>query len=318
MPTPQSTNIGASGGIGPFPNLPHQHGAGTLNRQEPLYDPYNVYSNGVLIALYNAATTPGTKPAARVPTVTVSQAVQNEDGEDTSRGKAEADRFLAEGKITKQEYDRITAEYNPSTAGVAADSSVQGNNITVTGTQFDYNFKLTPNGTTLGDMIKKVTFPRTIDQLSQGYPGMTPAQIVNNLANLAYNIVEPLKKQYPRAFLTNSFRHGASIGGGQHGTGQACDIQFRGVSAHDYFDIAVWMAKNLPYDQLLLEFLPSKTVWIHVSYAIPNLPTGGLWIKRNKPQNKLATLNGAAGGRFVPNLHKDIVQAAVPNRIVAA
>jgi hypothetical protein len=164
-------------------------------------------------------------------------------------------------------------------------------------------------------MIKNVTFPRTIQQLSQGGPGMTPEKIVNNLANLAHNVYEPLKKQYPKAFITNSFRHGASIGGGQHGTGQAMDVQFRGVSSNDYFDIAVWMSKNLPYDQLLLEYLPGKTVWIHVSYAIPGLPSGGTTVK---PQNKLATLNGASGGKFLPNLHADVVAKAVPNRVVAA
>jgi hypothetical protein len=118
--------------------------------------------------------------------------------------------------------------------------------------------------------------------------------------------------------MTNSFRHGASIGGGQHGTGQAADFQFRGVNSKDYFDIAVWMSKNLPYDQLLLEYLPSKTIWIHCSYAIPGLPSGGISITKSKPQNRLATLNGASGGKFTPNLHADIIANAGINRIVAA
>jgi hypothetical protein len=118
--------------------------------------------------------------------------------------------------------------------------------------------------------------------------------------------------------ITNTYRHGASIGGGQHGTGQAADLQFRGVGAHDYFEIAQWINKNIPYDQLLLEYLPGKTVWIHISYAIPGLPNGGSNIRKAKPQNILATLNGAAGGKFTPNLHKDIIVAAVPNRVVAA
>jgi hypothetical protein len=93
------------------------------------------------------------------------------------------------------------------------------------------------------------------------------------------------------------------------------DLQFRGVGAHSYFDIAVWISKNIPYDQLLLEYLPNKTVWIHVSYAVPGLPNGG---KKVPSQNKLATLNGAAGGKFTPNLHSDIIVSSVPNRVVAA
>lgn len=323
-PTPAAGNSPSS----IYTPVPHTHPFtaitglrfGADGRVEPVYDSINVKANGQLIALYNAASTPGSFSPPAVPAVTVTQAVQNVEGDDdNTAGKAEADRFLAEGKITKQEYDQLTTTPTPKTTGVAPGATIAGNTITVTPGDFTMETVLTPGGTTLGDMIKKVTFPRTIAQLSQGYPGMTPAQIVNNLANLAHNIYEPLKKKYPSAFMTNSFRHGASIGGGQHGTGQGADFQFRGVKAHDYFDIAVWMSKNLPYDQLLLEYLPNKTVWIHCSYAIPGLPTGGISVLKNKGKaSTLATLNGAAGGKFTPNLHSDVVVSAVPNRIVAA
>lgn len=307
--------------------IPHTHDFnsitglkfGTDGRVEPVYDAMNVKANGQLIALYNAASTAGAFSPPSVGEVTVVQAVQNNDpqGEDTGSGKAKADEFLAAGKITQQQYDEITKEVKPTGEGVKAGAALTGNTITVTGDAFTYDTVLTPGGTTLGMMIQKVTFPRTIAQLSQGYPGMTPAQIVNNLANLAHNIYEPLKKQYPKAFMTNSFRHGASIGGGQHGTGQGADFQFHGVHSSAYFDIAVWMSKNLPYDQLILEYLPGKTVWIHCSYAIPGLPTGGISITKSKPQNRLATLSGAAGGKFVPNLHADIIENAGINRVVA-
>jgi hypothetical protein len=293
---------------------------GADGRVEPVYDSSNVKANGQVIALYNAASSTGSFSAPAVPAVTVTQAVQNVEGDDNNTaGKAEADKFLAEGKITKQEYDQLTTTPAPKTTGIAPSASIAGNTITVTAGDFTMDTKLTPKGTTLGDMIKKVTFPRTIAQLSECYPGMTPAQVVNNLANLAHNVVEPIKAKYPNAFMTNSYRHGASIGGGQHGTGQACDLQFRGVKAHDYFDIAVWISKNIPYDQLLLEYLPGKTVWIHMSYAIPGLPTGGISVLKNKGKaSTLATLNGAAGGKFLVNLHSDVVVAAVPNRVVAA
>jgi hypothetical protein len=294
---------------------------GSNGRVEPVYDSGNVYVNGVVVALYNAATTEGSFTAPAVPKVTVTSAVQNVEGDDdNTAGKAEADRFLAEGRITKADYDKITTTPKPAGEGVKPGAVVAGKDSAAVVGDLSYATVLTPKGTTLGTMIKNVTFPRTIQQLAQSHPSVTsPQNVVNNLAALALNVYEPVKAKYPNAFMTNSFRHGASIGGGAHGTGQACDIQFRGVAAYDYYDIAVWMSKNIPYDQLLLEYLPGKTVWIHVSYAIPGLPYGGISTRQTKGiGSTLATLNGAAGGKFTPNLHSDIIQAALTNKVVAA
>jgi hypothetical protein len=326
LPNNQNNPAAPSSSAGGHFLVPHFHAMTSITglrvnpangRVEPVYDARNVRANGQLVALYNAATVTGTFTPAEVPYVTIVAAVKNNDGEDTTLGKAQADKFLAEGRITEREYKEITTEVKPTGDGVKAAPPKTGSAAGTIAGPFTFNTVLTPGGTTLGTMIKAVTFPRTIEQLSQGYPGLTPDNIVNNLAALALNIYEPLKAQFPRAFITNSFRHGASIGGGQHGTGQAMDIQVRGLSSNDYINVAEWINRNLPYDQLLLEYLPNKTVWIHVSYSIPGLPNGGLAITKNKPQNRLATLNGASGGKFVPNLHADIVAAAVPNRVVA-
>jgi len=315
---------------GPLPRnpVPHTHPYtaitglrfGPDGRVEPVYDSSNVYANGVVIALYNAANTAGSFAAPSVPRVSIVDAVQNVEGDpDNTAGKAEADRFLAEGRITQQEYQTLTTTPKPAGEGVKPSAVKAGTESGNIAGDLDLTTVLTPNGTTIADMISKVTFPRTIEKLRAGNPGITGNQIASNLAALAINVWEPLKRQYPKAFITNSFRDGASVGGGQHGTGQAADFQFRGVSAHDYYDIAVWMSKNLSYDQLLLEYLPNKTVWIHCSYAIPGLPYGGTSVRQNKGiASTLATLNGAAGGKFTPNLHQDIIVGAVPNRIVAA
>jgi hypothetical protein len=290
-------------------------------RVEPAYDAYNVKVNGQLVALYNAASTEGSFSAPTVPRVTIIQAVQNVEGDDDNvLGKQEADRFLAEGKITKDEYTELTTTPTPKTEGVKPGAVIAGKEVGAISGDISMGLQLTPNGTTLATMIKNVTYPRTIQQLAQSHPSVTsPQNVVNNLAALALNIWEPVKRQYPNAFMTNTYRHGSSIGGGAHGTGQAADFQFRGVKAHDYYDIAVWMSKNLPYDQLLLEYLPGRTVWVHVSYAIPGLPYGGISTRKTKGiASTLATLNGAAGGKFTPNLHSDIIISAVPNRVVAA
>jgi hypothetical protein len=293
---------------------------GTNGRVEPVYDAGNVFVNGVVVALYNAATTQGSFSAPEVPRVTVTQAVQNVEGDDDNvLGKQEADRFLAEGRITAREHAELTTTPKPAGEGVRPSAAIPGKESAAVSGDISFATVLTPNGTTLGTMIKAVTFPRTIAQLAQHSPLVSgPQAVVNNLAALALNVWEPVKAKYPTALITNSYRHGASIGGGAHGTGQAMDLQFRGVAAHNYFDIAVWISKNIPYDQLLLEYLPGKTVWIHVSFAIPGLPYGGLSTRKSRPANILATLNGAAGGKFTPNLHSDIIVGSVPNRVVAA
>lgn len=323
--TPANADSSTVGG----PNLvPHQHNFnsivglrfGTNGRVEPVYDAANVFANGEIIALYNASSTPGAFTATGVPKVTVTAAVQNVEGDDdNTAGKIEADRFLAEGRITAVEHKELTTTPTPKTEGVKPTAAKAAQPFTPVPATITMDMVLTPKGTTLAQMIKNVTFPRTIPQLAEHSPLVSgPQAVVNNLAALAQNVIEPIKAKYPSMTITNTYRHGASIGGGAHGTGQAADLQFRGVPAHSYFEIAKWIEQNIPYDQLLLEYLPGKTVWIHLSFALPGLPYGGISTRKSKPANILATLNGAAGGKFTPNLHSDIIVSAVPNRIVAA
>jgi len=327
-PTPQSTTPGAgSTSAGGHFLIPHDHAAGTLSRQEPLYNPFNVFANGVEIALYDAATVPGTFTATTVPKVSVVAAIKNVDGDDdNTAGKAQADKFLAEGRITAEEHKQITTTPSPKTPGVAPSAPVPSRSSAAVPGDITFATVLTPNGTTLGNMIKNVAFPRTIQQLADHNSTVSSAQnVVNNLAALALNVLEPIKAKYPNVLITNSFRQGEVKNGqkipdkGQHGSGQAMDLQFRGLGAHSYFDIAVWISKNIPYDQLLLEYIPGKTVWIHVSFAASGLPFGGQSVRKSKGvASTLATLNGSSGGKFTPNLHSDIIVAAVPNRVVAA
>ena len=327
-PTISPSPGAANSPSGPFTPSAHTHPFtaitglrfGTNGRVEPVYDAANVYANGVVIALYDAATTEGAFTATAVPRVTVTSAVQNVEGDDdNTAGKVQADRFLAEGRITAEEHKTLTTTPVPKTEGVKASAAKQSQPFTPVPATITMEMVLTPKGTTLAQMIKNVTFPRTIPQLAQHSPLVSgPQAVVNNLAALAQNCIEPIKAKYPSMLITNSYRHGATIGGGAHGTGQACDLQFRGVPAHSYFEIAKWIEQNIPYDQLLLEYLPGKTVWIHMSFALPGLPYGGISTRKSKPGNILATLNGAAGGKFTPNLHKDIIVASVPNRVVAA
>jgi uncharacterized Zn-binding protein involved in type VI secretion len=125
---------------------------------------------------------------------------------------------------------------------------------------------------------------------------LTVPQILTNLANLAKNVYEPIKARYPRVIVTNTFRQGPPGAGsqqGQHGRGQAMDLVFPGLSTNQYYDVAVWIRDNLPFDQLLQEKAGSK-IWIHVSYY------GGAGIQVPK-QNKVANLI-VSPYQFVPGL----------------
>jgi uncharacterized Zn-binding protein involved in type VI secretion len=128
--------------------------------------------------------------------------------------------------------------------------------------------------------------------------GLTVPQILTNMANLAKNIWEPLKAQYPDAIITNSFRQGPPGAKGeqsQHGRGQAIDLKFGNRPKSDYYAIACWMRDNLPFDQLLQEVC-GTAYWIHVSHY------SGTGIK-TPTQNKVANFYVDRGkDGFVPGL----------------
>lgn len=122
---------------------------------------------------------------------------------------------------------------------------------------------------TVGKLTRKpyVTFDNPLRAPSAG---LSIDQVVANLKLLAVNVIEPIKAKYPNAFVTNTFRP-AKAGAtkySQHNLGQACDIQFRGIAKSEYYNIALWVKDNIPYDQMLLEYKTtgSGLPWIHLSF----------------------------------------------------
>lgn len=110
---------------------------------------------------------------------------------------------------------------------------------------------------------------------------LTRAEICCNLKYLAEVVLEPVKAKYPNMFITSGFRQiDSRNSNSDHGIGCAADIQFRGIPISEYYDIARWMRSNLPYKQILLEYLEksNKTLscWIHVAYEksgkVSNMP----------------------------------------------
>jgi nicotinamidase-related amidase len=102
----------------------------------------------------------------------------------------------------------------------------------------------------------------------------TPGEAeIENLKRLAEKVLQPVRDHYGKGVKVNSgFRHpevNAKVGGSKtsdHCKGQAADIEIPGVPNAD---LAKWIAENLEYTQLILEFytpgIPDSG-WVHVSY----------------------------------------------------
>jgi uncharacterized protein YcbK (DUF882 family) len=137
-------------------------------------------------------------------------------------------------------------------------------------TQLPGNYNLSPNFTV--EMLSSKAGV-TRDPI-RGHAGATYGEIVFNLQAVALNVLEPIKKIYPNMFVTSAFRdpgNASNAKTSQHPLGQGVDIQFKGITKKDYYDIASKLAKVLKYDQMILEYCSySKNPWIHVSYSVKN------------------------------------------------
>ena len=96
---------------------------------------------------------------------------------------------------------------------------------------------------------------------------------VQCMTALCENILQPIRDEFGPFIVSSGFRSVAlcqAIGSkatSQHAKGQAADFEVPGV---DNYDLALWIADNLPYDQLILEFYSGgNTGWLHCSY-VPN------------------------------------------------
>jgi len=97
--------------------------------------------------------------------------------------------------------------------------------------------------------------------------------IVQNLRDVALNILEPVRQAFKKPFIPNSgyrsFYLNKVIGGAknsQHVKGQAVDFELPGIAD---IELARWIADNLEFDQLILEcYQPgfSNSGWVHCSY----------------------------------------------------
>ena len=141
----------------------------------------------------------------------------------------------------------------------------------------------------LSEMVKSATAERlNVDN--------SPSDIhLVNLTHLAIHILQPVRDQFGVITINSGYRSpalNAKVGGSktsQHCNGQAAD--FESFSTPNP-DLAKWIANNLEFDQLILEFYDGvnpNSGWVHCSYNLMGnrkkimtaLKTGGKVIYKN-------------------------------------
>ena len=120
--------------------------------------------------------------------------------------------------------------------------------------------------------LKEMTASQTAER--KGINNNPNDDQITALQKLCENILQPVRDHYATPVTVSSgFRSVAlceAIGSkatSQHAKGQAADFEVPGV---DNYELALWIADNLPYDQLILEYYSGgNSGWIHCSY-VPN------------------------------------------------
>jgi hypothetical protein len=119
--------------------------------------------------------------------------------------------------------------------------------------------------------LKEMTASQTAARL--GLNNNPSEDHMNNLKALCENVLQKVRDHYDRAVsISSGYRSpelcvkiGSSVNS-QHASGQAADFEIYGVSNAD---LAKYIATNLDFDQLILEFHnldEPNSGWIHCSY----------------------------------------------------
>ena len=126
--------------------------------------------------------------------------------------------------------------------------------------------KLTPHFT-LDEMVKSQT------ALRLGLDNTPDTDEMKSLLALCENVLEPVRIHWAKPFVVNSgfraLRVNRAIGSrdsSQHAKGEAADIEIPGI---DNLVLYYWIAEELDFDQLILEFYNGEpsSGWVHVSYV---------------------------------------------------
>lgn len=90
-----------------------------------------------------------------------------------------------------------------------------------------------------------------------------------NLQAVALNIAEPMYAKFGTMRINSGIRNESTTKSGisQHVAGQAIDIQFSGWTYNMYWNNAMWVKDNIPYDQFIFEHSSTTGLaWYHLSF----------------------------------------------------
>lgn len=144
---------------------------------------------------------------------------------------------------------------------------------------------------TLSEMTKSET------ALRHGMDNAPTQEVISSLQALSVHVLQPVRDHFDKGVKVNSgFRSpdvNAAVGGSRtsdHCRGMAADIEIPGLANAE---LAQWIADNLDYTQLILEFYTPgvpDSGWVHVSYDPSNLKKQNLTAV--KQGDKTVYLNG--------------------------
>jgi len=143
--------------------------------------------------------------------------------------------------------------------------------------------------------LEEMTVSPTAKRL--GIPNTPTATHIENMRYCCEKILEPVRAKFGPVTINSSYRAplvNKAVGGSktsQHVNGQAIDFEVKGV---DNKKVADWVADNLEFDQVILEFYSAgdkNSGWVHASIK----KEGG-----NRKQRLVATKSKAGGTKYTP------------------
>lgn len=151
-------------------------------------------------------------------------------------------------------------------------------------------------------LAAKYSLPVEGEQKTTSRGNFNRQQIIDNLKDIAINVLEPIKAKYPTLLVTSGYRNKG--GNSQHEIGQAVDLQFTDIVGpiENQNTKILQRAKDIKsllggYDQFLLEYKTDRgrRPWIHISWAKNNRGESGTFLNdsyassgRNNFYNPLA------------------------------